>query len=531
MDGTDKIIDAINKKRTALGIEFGSTRIKAVLLADHVQVASGSFTWENKYKNNLWTYEMKDAIKGLQESYKSLSDDVKEKYGVRLTDIGAIGISGMMHGYLPLDKNGTQLATFRTWRNTNTERASKKLSELMNFTIPLRWSISQLYQSILDNEEHVKDIAYMTTLAGYIHTLLSGEKVMGVGEASGMFPIDSEINDFDEIMINRFDALITDKEYSWKIKDILPKVLSAGENAGYLTEDGALLIDPKGDLKSGIPMAPPEGDAGTGMTATNAVAARTGNVSAGTSIFAMVVLENRLSKPYPEIDMVTTPSGKPVAMVHCNNCASDFDAWAEVFRELLEAAGCTKDKSELFPILYNESLKGDPDCGKVLVYNYISGEPMVGLVEGRTLVTRSMNAKFNLPNFLRAEIYAALAALRIGMRILENENVVIDRLMGHGGLFKTQGVAQKYLAAACETDVSVMSNAGEGGPYGMALLADFMINKKEDETLESFLEDKIFSNVKKSTLSPEQEDIEGFKKYLMMFEKGLAVEKAAVQSI
>ena len=531
MKTAEQIKEAIKEKRTVLGIEFGSTRIKSVLLADHEQAASGSYTWENQYKNNLWTYSMQDAIKGMQESYKSLCDDIRQKYDTELTDIGAIGISGMMHGYLPFDKDGRQIEAFRTWRNTNTKEAADRLSKLMNFTIPLRWSISQLYQSILEDAEHVKHVDYMTTLAGYIHMLLSGEKVIGIGDASGMFPIDSDTNDYDAEMLDKFDKMIEHKKYNWRIKNILPKVLKAGDCAGKLSVDGARLLDTSGRLRSGIPMAPPEGDAGTGMAATNAVAARTGNVSAGTSIFAMVVLEKRLSKPYPEIDMVTTPGGKPVAMVHCNNCTSDFDAWAGLFSELLEAAGHSIDKAELFPLLFNESLKGDADCGEVLVYNYISGEPVVGLIEGRALVTRSMNAKFTLSNFLRSELYATLAALCIGMRILKDEHVVIERLMGHGGMFKTPGVAQKYMAAACNTEVSVMENAGEGGPYGMALLADYMLNKNDGESLEAFLENTIFLNVEKNAISPTEEDVRGFEKYLDMFERGLVIDKIATQSI
>lgn len=524
----DIICAAIKSGDTVLGIELGSTRIKSVLLGpDRTPIAAGSFTWENKLVDGLWSYELSDAWKGLQESYRTLTEDVKAKYGLALEKVGAIGISGMMHGYLPFDKDGNQISMFQTWRNTNTTAAAEKLSCLFNFNIPLRWNISHLYQVILDGEEHVKDIDYMTTLAGYIHWKLTGKRVIGVGEASGMFPIDSNINDYDQEMIKKFDACIADKNYTWKVYDIMPKVLVAGDDAGVLTEEGAKLLDPTGTLCSGIPMAPPEGDAGTGMVATNSVAKRTGNVSAGTSIFSMVVLEKQLSKMYPEIDMVTTPSGRPVAMVHCNNCTSDFDAWANLFAELFEAAGCSMSKNDLFTLLFKKSLEGDLDCDGVMVYNYLSGEPITGLEKGSPLVFRKPATKFTLANFLKAEIYSTLTSLRIGMEILNNENVIVERLLGHGGLFKTPGVAQRYLAAATGAAVSVMENAGEGGPYGMALLAAYMIDRAPGEALEDYLENNIFSAANVTTIIPETDEIDGFNDFLDLYIKGLSVEKAA----
>ncbi|MGI6072320.1 MAG: xylulokinase [Lachnospiraceae bacterium] len=526
----EQIKTAIDNGQTILGIEFGSTRIKSVMLGpDHLPIASGSFTWENRYENGLWTYYMDDAWEGLRESYKALADDVFDKYGTKLKKIGAIGISGMMHGYLPFDRDGNQIDAFRTWRNTNTSAAAAELTKLFDFNVPLRWSISQLYQSILENMDHVKDLDYMTTLSSYIHWQLTGEKVIGIGEASGMFPIDSAINDYDQRMLDQFEQLIVDKNYKWRIRDVLPKVLVAGKNAGYLTPEGAAKLDPSGLLEPGIPMAPPEGDAGTGMVATDSVGVRTGNVSAGTSIFSMIVLEKQLSRVYEEIDMVTTPCGKPVAMVHCNNCTSDFDAWTGLFSEVIEASGNYMDKDDLFTMLYTKSLEGDPDCGGIMVYNYVSGEPVTGLLEGRPLVIRKVDAKFTLANFLRAEIYSAFAALRIGMGILDNENVVIDRLMGHGGLFKTPGVSQCYLAAATGAEVSVMKNAGEGGPYGMALLADYMVNRKDSETLDEFLDGTIFSSDEKITVSPDQETVDGYRKYLDDYITALGVEEKAVE--
>ena len=525
------IVEAIAAGKTALGIELGSTRIKAVLIGeDHTVLANGSFSWENRLENDRWTYHLDDAVRGLQESFADLAADVKGKYGVELTTIGAIGISGMMHGYLALDKEDKQLAPFLTWRNTNTPEAAGQLTELFQFNVPLRWSTSQLYQAILNKEEHVPQVDYITTLAGYIHYLLTGKRVMGVGEASGMFPIDSIIMDYDQTMLDQFDALIADRGYGWKIRDILPKVLVAGQDAGCLTAEGAKLLDPSGKLQPGIPMAPPEGDAGTGMVATNSVDACTGNVSAGTSIFSMVVLEKKLSKLYRDIDMVTTPSGRPVAMVHCNNGASELDAWMRMFGEILTAVGANVSTGELFGKLFGESLKGDSDCDDVTLFNYISGEPVTGLNDGRPLLVRRKDSKLTLANFMRSQIYSIFASLAVGHRILDAEQVRIRRLTGHGGLFKTPGVAQKYMAAALNAPVTVMKTAGEGGPYGMALLASYILRAKE-MTLEDYLENVVFAGAEGSTMEPDAADVAGYKDYLKVYCDCLDLEHTAVKCV
>ena len=525
------IVEAIAAGKTALGIELGSTRIKAVLIGeDHHVLANGSFSWENRLENDRWTYHLDDAVRGLQESFADLAADVKGKYGVELTNIGAIGISGMMHGYLALDQEDKQLAPFLTWRNTNTPEAAGQLTELFQFNVPLRWSISQLYQAILNGEEHVPQVDYITTLAGYIHYLLTGKRVMGVGEASGMFPIDSTIMDYDQTMLDQFDALIADRGYGWKIRDILPKVLVAGQDAGCLTIDGAKLLDPTGKLQSGIPMAPPEGDAGTGMVATNSVDACTGNVSAGTSIFSMVVLEKKLSKLYRDIDMVTTPSGRPVAMVHCNNGASELDAWMRMFGEILSAVGAEVSGGELYGKLFNESLKGAADCDDVTLFNYISGEPVTGLNDGRPLLVRRKDSKLSLANFMRSQIYSIFASLAVGHRILDAEQVRIRRLTGHGGLFKTPGVAQKYMAAALNAPVTVMKTAGEGGPYGMALLAAYLLKAKEI-SLEEYLENVVFGDAEGSTMEPDAADVAGYKAYLKAYCDALDLEHTAVKCV
>ena len=525
------IVEAIAAGKTALGIELGSTRIKAVLIGeDHTVLANGSFSWENRLENDRWTYHLDDAVRGLQESFADLAADVKKQYGVELTTIGAIGISGMMHGYLALDKEDKQLAPFLTWRNTNTPEAAGQLTELFQFNVPLRWSISQLYQAILNGEDHVPQVDYITTLAGYIHYLLTGKRVMGVGEASGMFPIDSIIMDYDQTMLDQFDALIADRGYGWKIRDILPKVLVAGQDAGCLTEAGAKLLDPTGKLQPGIPMAPPEGDAGTGMVATNSVDACTGNVSAGTSIFSMVVLEKKLSKLYRDIDMVTTPSGRPVAMVHCNNGASELDAWMRMFGEILTAVGANVSTGELFGKLFGESLKGDADCDDVTLFNYISGEPVTGLNDGRPLLVRRKDSKLTLANFMRSQIYSIFASLAVGHRILDAEQVRIRRLTGHGGLFKTPGVAQKYMAAALNAPVTVMKTAGEGGPYGMALLASYILRAKE-MTLEDYLENVVFAGAEGSTMEPDAADVAGYKDYLKVYCDCLDLEHTAVKCV
>lgn len=440
----------IMQGRAVLGIEFGSTRIKAVLVdGDYKPIAQGAHEWENQLVDGLWTYSTEAIWYGLQDCYADLRKDVKAKYDVEIESLAAIGVSAMMHGYMAFDEAGEILTPFRTWRNTNTGEAAAKLSELFNFNIPLRWSISHLYQAILNGEEHVKDISFLTTLAGYIHWKLTGEKVLGVGDASGMIPVDSETKDYNSTMVSKFNELIAAKAYPWKLEDILPKSIVAGEAAGVLTERGASLLDVSGHLKAGVPFCPPEGDAGTGMVATNAVLRRTGNVSAGTSSFSMIVLEKELSKPYEVIDMVTTPDGAPVAMVHCNNCTSDLNAWVNIFKEYQQLLGVPVDMGEIFGKLYNAALEGAPDCGGLLSYNYFSGEPVTGLAEGRPLFVRKATDKFTLANFMRANLYASVAVLKIGNDILFNdEKVEVDRITGHGGLFKTPGVGQRILAAA-----------------------------------------------------------------------------------
>ena len=529
---TDTKKAVVKEGRTALGIEFGSTRIKAVLIDEtHQPIAMGTHDWENRLENGIWTYSLEDIWNGLQDCYRSLAADVKEKYGEVLTQIGSIGFSGMMHGYMAFNQEGELLVPFRTWRNTMTEEACRELTPLFQFNIPQRWSIAHLYQAILSGEEHVKDITFFTTLAGYIHWKLSGEKVLGIGEASGMFPIDSEILDYDRKMVAQFDELTAGKGYGWKLEEILPKVLCAGEDAGRLTESGAKLLDPTGTLKAGIPMCPPEGDAGTGMVATNSVRVRTGNISAGTSIFSMVVTEKALDKVHEEIDMVTTPDGHPVAMVHCNNCTSDLNGWVSLFGEFAERFGMKVDKNELFGTLYKEALSADTDCGGLLAYNYFSGEPVTGLQEGRPMFVRLPDAKFNLANFMRTHLYTCLGAMRVGLDILfKKEGVKVDRLLGHGGLFKTKGVGQQILADAVNAPVSVMETAGEGGAWGIAVLASYLVNKDGNETLEDFLDTKVFAGNQGSTLNPDPEGVEGFNMFMERYMKGLSIERAAVDS-
>jgi sugar (pentulose or hexulose) kinase len=524
---------AIESGKTALGIEFGSTRIKAVLIGeDHMPIASGSHEWENRYENGIWTYSLEDIWTGLQESYRKLSNEVFENYNTPLETIGAIGFSAMMHGYMAFDKDGNLLVPFRTWRNTMTGQASEELTDLFQFNIPQRWSIAHLHQAILNVEPHVKGISHLTTLAGYVHWKLTGQKALGVGEASGMFPIDSKTNDYDERMLGLFDERLKAENISWKLQDILPKVLVAGVAAGVLTEKGAKLLDPTGGLQAGIPLCPPEGDAGTGMVATNSVAERTGNVSAGTSVFAMIVLEKALSKVYPEIDMVTTPTGKPVAMVHSNNCTSDLNAWVDLFKEFTTALGVEMSESKLYEMLYQKGLAGDTDAGGLLAYNYFSGEHITHLEEGRPLFVRTPESRFTLSNFMRAHLFSALGALKIGMDILfEQEQVKIDQILGHGGFFKTKEVGQKIMAAAMNVPVSVMETAGEGGAWGIALLASYMLNKSKDEPLEAYLSDKVFAGENGTTITPDQADINGFASFMERYKKGLVIERAAVDGL
>ncbi len=524
---------AIESGKTVLGIEFGSTRIKAVLIGeDHLPIASGSHEWENRYENGVWTYSIEDVWAGLQESYRNLCKGVFDKYGTPLKTVGAIGFSGMMHGYMAFDKAGTLLAPFRTWRNTITAQAAENLTDLFQFNIPQRWSIAHLCQAILNKESHVKDISHLTTLAGYVHWKLTGQKVIGVGEASGMFPIDSKINDYDKGMMEKFNEFLKAENISWKLQDILPKVLVAGEAAGVLTEDGAKLLDPAGGLKAGILLCPPEGDAGTGMVATNSVAVRTGNVSAGTSVFAMIVLEKPLSKLYPEIDMVTTPTGKPVAMVHSNNCTSDLNAWVDLFQEFTSAIGVEISQSKLFEMLYQKALTGDADAGGLLAYSYLSGEHITHMEEGRPLFVRTPESRFTLANFMRVNLFSSLGALKIGLDILfEQEKVEIDQILGHGGFFKTKEVGQRMMAAAMNVPVSVMETAGEGGAWGIALLASYMFNKAENEPFEAYLTNKVFAGEKGSTIAPDQKDVDGFAAFMERYKKGLPIERAAVEGL
>jgi len=526
----NNIQKAIESGRTVLGIEFGSTRIKAALIGeDHTPLASGSYDWENRYENGIWTYHLEDVWTGLQESYRKLRDEVFEAYEIPLQTVGAIGFSGMMHGYMPFDEDENLLAPFRTWRNTITGEAAGELTELFQFNIPQRWSIAHLQQAILNDESHIEDIRYLTTLAGYVHWKLTGQKVLGVGEASGMFPIDSRRNDYDAGMLALFDKRLAAKGIPWKLQEVLPKVLVAGEAAGTLTGEGARLLDPTGQLQAGIPLCPPEGDAGTGMVATNSVAERTGNVSAGTSVFAMIVLEQALSQVYPEIDMVTTPAGRPVAMVHSNNCTSDLNAWVDLFREFTTALGVEISQSELFEMLYKKALLGDADGGGLLAYNYVSGEHITHLEEGRPLFVRTPGSNFTLPNFMRTHLFAALGALNIGLEILfEQENVEIDRVLGHGGFFKTEEVGQRMMAAAMNVPVSVMETAGEGGAWGIALLAAYMLHKEEKEPLEAYLAGKVFAGEKGTTIAPDPRDVEGFTAFMERYKEGLVIERTAV---
>lgn len=522
----------IETGKAILGIELGSTRIKAVLIdQENKPIAQGSHTWENQLVDGLWTYSIEAIWSGLQDCYADLRSNIKNLYGdVEIENLAAIGVSAMMHGYMPFNEKEEILVPFRTWRNTNTGRAAAALSELFVYNIPLRWSISHLYQAILDNEAHVKDIKFLTTLAGYVHWQLTGEKVLGIGDASGMLPIDPTTHNYSAEMVAKFDNLIAPKEYSWKLEDILPKVLSAGENAGVLTPEGSKMLDASGHLKAGIPVCPPEGDAGTGMVATNAVKQRTGNVSAGTSSFSMIVLEKDLSKPYEMIDMVTTPDGSLVAMVHCNNCTSDLNAWVNLFKEYQELLGIPVNMDEIYSKLYNIALTGDTDCGGLLSYNYISGEPVTGLAEGRPLFVRSANDKFNLANFMRTHLYASVGVLKIGNDILFNEEKIkVDRITGHGGLFRTKGVGQRILAAAINSPISVMETAGEGGAWGIALLGSYLVNNEKKQSLADFLDESVFVGDAGIEVSPSPEDVAGFNTYIENYKAGLPIEEAAVK--
>ena len=521
----------IEAGQAILGIEFGSTRIKAVLIdRENKPIAQGSHSWENQLVDGLWTYSTEAIWYGLQDCYADLRKNVRELYDTEIECLAAIGISAMMHGYMAFNKKEEILVPFRTWRNTNTGQAAAALSELFVYNIPLRWSISHLYQAILNNEEHVEEIDFLTTLAGYIHWQITGERVLGIGDASGMLPIDPKTKSYDATMVAKFDQLIAPKGYNWKLPDILPKALPAGRNAGFLTPEGAKRLDVSGHLKPGIPVCPPEGDAGTGMVATNAVKQRTGNVSAGTSSFSMIVLEKELSRPYEMIDMVTTPDGSLVAMVHCNNCTSDLNAWVGLFKEYQELLGVPVDMNEVFGKLYNHALTGQADCGGLISYNYISGEPVTGLEEGRPLFVRSAGDKFNLANFMRAHLYASVGVLKIGNDILFNdEKIRVDRITGHGGLFKTPGVGQRVLAAAINSPISVMETAGEGGAWGIALLGSYLVNNEKGLSLADFLEEQVFAGNTGIEITPTAEDVAGFNAYIANYKACLGIEEAAVK--
>lgn len=522
----------IREGRCAMGIELGSTRIKAVLIGpDHTPVAMGAHDWENRLEDGVWTYHLDDVWQGIQCAYRDLCGSVRDSYGTEIETLEAVGVSAMMHGYLAFDAEDRLLAPFRTWRNTMTARAAQELTELFGFNIPQRWSIAHLYQAMLGGEEHVGSIVFLTTLAGYVHWKLTGRRVLGVGDASGMFPIDSETGGYDARMMAAFDAKTAEMGYGWRLSDILPTVLDAGEDAGALTPEGVLLLDPAGTLRAGSPMCPPEGDAGTGMAATNSVAVRTGNVSAGTSVFAMVVLERPLSKVYPEIDMVTTPTGKPVAMVHCNNCTSDINAWADALAGFAEAAGAPVDKGTVYTALFESAMLGDKGCGGLVNVAYLSGEPITGLEEGRPMLVRLPDARLTFANLARSLVYGAIVTLKLGMDILAAEQVKVDALLGHGGFFKTPGTAQQLLAGALNAPVSVMSTAGEGGPWGMALLAAYRARRAEGETLEDYLSKRVFAGASGTTLEPDPADTAGFEAYTRRFTQALEAERAAVAAL
>lgn len=521
---------AILQGETSLGIEFGSTRIKAVLIDNHTEtIATGSYEWDNQLANGYWTYNQVDIITGLQAAYKEMKFEVESTYGVSIRTIGSIGVSAMMHGYMPFDHTGELLVPFRTWRNSTTSTAANALTDLFQQNIPERWSIAHLYQAILDDEPHLPRIHLITTLSGYIHWLLTGEEAIGAGDASGMFPYDEIVQNYNESMIQQFDELVQPKGYPWKINDILPKVFRSGKQAGSLTSAGVKILDRSQNLQPGIPFCPPEGDAGTGMVATNSVRKRIGNVSVGTSVFAMIVLDQKLSSIYPEIDLVTTPNGHPVAMVHANNCSSDLNAWLELFREFSMATGQEIDSQQLFEVMLQQALEADPDGGGLLSYGYFSGENITGLEHGRPLFVRSPESNFTLANFMRTHLFSAFGALKIGMDLLTNEeNVAIDTIFAHGGLFKTPVVGQKIVAAVMDAPVSVMNTAGEGGAWGIAVLASYMKNKDKNEDLEDYLHHHVFTVIETQEIHPDRLDVEGFEAFMERYKKGLVIEQAAV---
>ncbi|WP_054957456.1 xylulokinase [Paenibacillus dakarensis] len=527
------IRQAIALGETSLGIELGSTRIKAVLIDRHFEtIASGSYEWENRLQDGYWTYSLADVLTGLQEAYSKMKQEVEQKFGIVIKNIGSIGFSAMMHGYMAFDDTGKLLVPFRTWRNATAGAAAKVLTEQFKFNIPERWSIAHLYQAILNEEEHVSQIDYITTLSGYVHWLLTGEKAIGIGDASGMFPIDEAARNYNEKMLNQFNELVAAQGYPWKLQDILPQVYTSGEQAGVLSEAGANILDVSHDLQAGIPLCPPEGDAGTGMVATNSIKKRTGNVSVGTSIFAMIVLEKELSKVYPEIDLVTTPNGSPVGMVHANNCSSDINAWMGLFQEFSESMGYQEDADKLFSVMLNKALEADPDGGGLLSYGYISGEYITGLEKGRPLFVRSPESRFNLANFMRTHLFTAFGALKIGMDILtQQEKVSIDSILAHGGLFKTPVVGQKITAAALNIPVTVMPTAGEGGAWGMAILASYMSTNERHASLEDFLDQNVFNKVEAQKMDPDEIDVKGFETFIERYKRGLTIEQAAVEHL
>ncbi len=520
----------ISAGQALLGIELGSTRIKAVLVApDGTVLASGSHDWENQLVDRRWTYALDEVWSGLREAVAAVLVDCESRNGVRPAGLGAIGVSAMMHGYLAFDAEGELLVPFRTWRNTSTGPAAAELSALVGHNIPLRWSIAHLHQAILDEEPHVERIDFLTTLAGYVHWRLTGQKVLGVGDASGMFPIDTTTKQYDARMLDQVDELVAGRIPGRRLVDLLPQVLLAGQEAGRLTEEGAALLDPTGTLPAGIPLCPPEGDAGTGMVATNAVAQRTGNVSVGTSIFAMVVLERPLERVHHELDLVTTPAGDLVAMVHCNNGASELGAWAEVFGQFATALGRPASPDEVFGVLLREALTGEADGGGLLAYNYLSGEPITGLAEGRPLIVRTPDSRLTLANVVRTQVYGAFATLSLGMRVLQSEGVEIDELFAHGGMFRTAGVAQRLLAAAVGAPVAVAATASEGGAWGIAVLAAYRA-ADTDQDLGTFLAERVFGDAAAEVVAPDPADVAGFAVYLERYTAGLAVERAAADA-
>lgn len=533
-DEAAEVRAAIVAGRAVLGIELGSTRIKASLIGpDHAPIASGSHDWENQLVDRVWTYSLDAVWAGLQDCFAQLAADVEGRYGVRPTTFAGIGVSAMMHGYLPFDADDRLLVPFRTWRNTSTGPAAAELTELFGYNIPLRWSVAHLYQAILDDEPHVPQIAHFTTLAGYVHWRLTGRKVLGVGDASGMFPVDPETRGYDRQMLAQLDALVAERRPGLAIEDLLPEVLPAGREAGRLTAEGAALLDPTGALQPGIPLCPPEGDAGTGMVATNSVAPRTGNVSAGTSIFAMIVLERALAKVHHELDLVTTPAGDLVAMVHCNNGASELGAWAELFGQFAGALGSPAGPDEVFATLFRAALEGDADGGGLLAYNYLAGEPITGLEEGRPLFVRTPGSSLTLANFMRTQVYGVFGTLALGMRVLAEEGVEVDTMFAHGGLFRTEGVAQRLLAAAIGAPVAVGRTASEGGAWGIAVLAAYLSAASEPDgpDLGTYLNDRVFADAALDVARPDTGDVAGFAAYLERYSAGLAVERAATVAI